>query len=224
VTGLKREARIAAGPEVRAICFGGRPEILRRELNATLDGEVRGIISFGICGALSPALCPGTCIIASEIIGEGVRFATDKSWSGRLRRQLPDAVTGAIAGTASILQSAQAKSELFARTGALAADMESQVAAEFAVQKGLPFACLRAVADSAASNLPPAALAAVTGRGTIDYLAVAASVAKRPGQLGALIRTAGETRQAFAALFRCLDLLGGSLPGPDFGEPALDMG
>jgi adenosylhomocysteine nucleosidase len=224
VTGLKREARIAAGPDVRAICCGGRPEILRRELNAALNGKVRGIISFGICGALSPALRPGTCIIASEIIGEGARFATDKAWSGRLRRHLPEAATGAIAGTASILQTAQAKSELFARTGAFAADMESQTAAEFARQSDLPFVSLRAVADSAVSNLPAAALAAVTERGNIDYLAVIASLVRRPGQMGALIRTASETRAAFAALFRCLDLLGGSLPGPDFGEPALDMG
>ncbi len=184
---------------------------------------MRGIISFGICGALSPDLHPGACIVASEIIAEGATIATDPGWSGGLRRRLPDAVTGAIAGTPFVLQNASEKSRLYARTGALAADMESHIAAEIAQRRGVPFACLRAVADSAATELPAAALVAVTEHGTVDYRAVLFSLLKRPDQIGALLRVGRETRVAFASLFRCLDMLGGRLAGPDFGEPALDM-
>ena len=223
VTGLQREARIAAGPHVRAISCGGQPDILREKLDATLDDRVRGIVSFGICAGLSPGLHPGSCIIASEVIADGVRIPTDGRWSAQLRRQLPEAFAGAIASTAVMLRTAGEKSALFARTGALAADMESHVAAEIARQKQLPFVCLRAVADTASSDLPHAALTAVRANGTVDLAAVFASLVKRPGQIGALVRVARETRAAFASLFRCRDVLGASLAGPDFSEPALDV-
>jgi adenosylhomocysteine nucleosidase len=223
VTGLKREARIARGPAVRAISCGGRAEILRRELDAALDDQARGIISFGICGGLSPGLLPGTCIIASQIIGDRMRIPTDMDWSARLQRHLPEAVVGTIAGTASMLRTAGEKSILFASTNALAVDMESHIAAEIARQRQLPFVCLRAVADAASSGLPHAVLAAVTENGSIDFGAVLGSLVKRPGQISALVRVASETRAAFAALVRCRDALGARFAAPDFSEPALDM-
>ncbi|HEX5279425.1 MAG TPA: hypothetical protein VFW28_05060, partial [Micropepsaceae bacterium] len=62
ITGLRREARIAAGEGVREIVCGGRADMLRRELNDALDHRVRGIISFGICAGLAPDLSPGACV------------------------------------------------------------------------------------------------------------------------------------------------------------------
>jgi hopanoid-associated phosphorylase len=224
VTGLQREGRIVAGDGVRVVTCGASSERLRRKLAAALDDGVRGIISFGICGGLSPDLQPGACVVASEIVSGRTRIPADAGWSARLRRLLPQAVSGAIAGVDAMLCTAEEKSSLFTKTGALGADMESHVAAEIAADHGIPFACLRAIADPASSGLPPAATCGVINEdGTVNKTAVLRSLLANPGQVPNLVRVARETSAAFRALLRCRNLIGGGLAGPDFREPALDM-
>ena len=224
VTGLAREARIARGANVRVVTCGTSTGLLRDKLAAALNRDVHGIISFGICGGLSPDFAPGMCVIASEIVSDGGRIPVNQEWSARLQRLLPHAVSGAIAGVDAVLGTTREKSALFAKTGALAADMESHVAAEIASDQGIPFACLRAIADPAWSDLPPAASCGVINEdGTVNKGAVLRSLLEKPGQVPALIRVARESSAAFNALFRCRNLIGSSLAGPDFREPALDM-
>lgn len=223
ITGLRREARIAAGEGIREIVCGGRADLLRRELNAALDYRVRGIISFGICAGLTPDLSPGTCIIASEIVTPDGLFRADGAWALRMQKHLPNAIRARVAGVHSVLRTAAEKSALFARTGAVVADMESGIGAETAQRYNLPFTSLRCVADHALSDLPDAAAVALRENGTVDVAAVLGSLIRQPGQIPALIRLARESRTAFAALFRCRRLLGSSLAGPDFRQPALDM-
>jgi len=224
VTGLEREGRIVAGDDVRVVTCGASSEVLRRKLAGALDGSVSGIISFGICGGLSPDLTPGACIIASEIVSGRTTIPVDAGWRARLQRLLPHAVSGAVAGIDGLLRTAEEKSALFAKTGALAADMESHVVAEIASDRGIPFACLRAIADPASSGLPPAASCGVINEnGTVNKSAVLRSLLAKPGQAPDLVRVARESRAAFNALFRCRDLIGSRLAGPDFREPALDM-
>ena len=224
VTGLEREGRVVAGDDVRVVICGASGEVLRRKLAAALDDSVRGIISFGICGGLSPDLSPGYCIIASGIVRDRTRIPVDADWSARLQRLLPHAVSGPVAGIDALLRTAEEKSSLFAKTGALGADMESHIAAEIAADHGTPFACLRAIADPASSDLPPAASSAVINEnGTVNKGAVLRSLLAKPGQVPGLVRVARETNAAFNALFRCRDLIGSNLAGPDFRELALDM-
>ena len=56
VTGLAREARLVAGPEVRPVVGGGDAQALEERLTAELANGARRILSIGICGALCPAL------------------------------------------------------------------------------------------------------------------------------------------------------------------------
>jgi hopanoid-associated phosphorylase len=189
-----------------------------------LDDGVRGIISVGICGGLSPDLQPGACVVASEIVSGRTRIPADAGWSARLRRLLPNAISGPIAGVDAMLCTSDEKSALFAKTGALGADMESHVAAEIAADHRIPFACLRAIADPASSALPPAATCGVINEdGTVNKTAVLRSLLANPGQVPNLVRVARETSAAFRALLRCRNLIGSGLAGPDFREPALDM-
>lgn len=223
ITGLRREARLAAGDNVRTIACGARPDVLRRELNGALDSHVRGIISFGICAGLAPDLRAGVCIIASEIVTPNGRYLTDGAWTLRMRGLLSGAAVGAVAGADSVLRTPMEKSALFARTGALAADMESQVGVETAQRHNLPFACLRCVADGSHSDMPDAAIVALRENGTVDLAAVTRSLIQWPVQIPALIRLARETNAAFAGLLRCRRVLGSGLAGPDFRQPTLDM-
>ncbi len=110
------------------------------------------------------------------------------------------------------LESLGEKHALYAKTGAVAADMESHIAARLAIEHGLPFVALRVVADPAARAVPPAALAGMRKDGRVDVGAVLVSLARQPGQLPAMIGLAADTRRAMSQLFRCHRLL-----GPGFG-------
>ena len=223
VTGLKREARIVAGPGVKAISCGGRQPGLERKLKAAIGDGAQGIISVGICGGLSPGLAPGTCVIASEIVTKIERIRPDSAWTARLRARLPHAIAGPIASGDGLILGKAGKADLFAQTGAYAVDMESHVAARLARLHSVPFAALRTIADPATSDLPAVAALAVTEDGGLDLLAVLKAVAVQPNQIPALIRTARNANSAFRALLRCRNMLGFGLAGPDVSELALDM-
>ncbi len=66
-TGLKREARILAGPGLHIVAGGGDGARLARELEAAAAGAA-GIISMGLCGALAPGLRPGDWVVGTEVI------------------------------------------------------------------------------------------------------------------------------------------------------------
>jgi hopanoid-associated phosphorylase len=224
VTGLAREARLVAGPDVRPVVGGGDAQALEERLTAELANGARRILSIGICGALCPALRVGDTIIASEIVHGGESYATHGPWSRDLASRLPHAVLAALAGCDEMAADRETKKELRARTRASAVDMESHIAARVAQERGVPFAALRVVSDAAHRTLPTAARVAMRPTGGIDFGAVLRAVWHAPRQLPELIRTAWEAEVAFAALFRCRHALDGGFAGADFGKLALDVG
>ena len=132
-----------------------------------------------------------------------------------LAARLPGAHQGALTGSDTILENAASKAALYDATGALAVDMESQVAARFARARNLPLAGLRVISDDASHVLPPAALVAMKPDGGIALGRVLGSLFKKPTQIPALIRTARASNKAFAELLRCLDLCGVGIAGLD---------
>ncbi len=215
VCGLRREASILTSLATSVIAGGGQSEILRERLESI--GQSAGVISVGICGALSASLKVGDCVVANEVVAGADRFRVDEGWCRRIVVRLPEAVVGAIGGSDSVLIDGRDKRALREATGAIAADMESHVAASFAAERGIPFAAVRVVSDRADAALPQAVLTAMKPDGGITLGAVLRSLAANPGQLPALVRTAWESEIAFRALFRCLGRLGPGLLGPDLG-------
>jgi adenosylhomocysteine nucleosidase len=214
VCGLKREAQIAGGDGVIAVAGGGDAAGLAAKLDA-LHGDIKGVISIGIAGALSPLLKVGDVVIADRIFGDTEKWNCDSNWRVALRARLPLAHHGALAGSNAILDSADTKTALFDASGALAVDMESHVAARFALVRQLPLAGLRIISDDASHALPPAALVAMKPDGGIALGRVLGSLLRRPWQVPGLIRTARGSNKAFAELLRCRDLCGVGLAGPD---------
>jgi hopanoid-associated phosphorylase len=212
VTGLKREAEIAGGPGVVSVAGGGDAVALAERLEA-LHGDITGVISIGLAGALSPLLKVGEVVIADRILFGNEFWRCDNLWRVALAARLPDAHQGPLTGSMTIMQDAEAKSALYDSSGALAVDMESQAAARFAATRGLKLAALRVISDDASHALPPAALVAMTPDGGIALGKVLWSVAKNPLQIPALIRTGLASNKAFAALLRCRNLCGPGLCG-----------
>lgn len=158
------------------------------------------LLSFGVCGALAPALRAGDLLIASEVIADGRVYPIDAHWTAQLAAALPAARLASITAGDSMIGSIAEKRALHAATGAAAVDMESHSVAEAAARHGLPFAVVRAVSDTAGHTLPPAALAGLKPDGSPDIGAVLRALARDPSQLPALIRTARDAGAAFRAL------------------------
>ena len=67
VTGLKSEARLLRGTDLMCVSTGGRAHIARAKIDRLIGRGVRGLISFGIAGALSPELRTGDLVIADTV-------------------------------------------------------------------------------------------------------------------------------------------------------------
>lgn len=219
-TGLLRERGILAAPGVEVVAGGGDMARLEAELDRLAPGA-DGLISIGIAGALAPGLRPGDWVVANAVTDGAARLETDAAWAGRLSIALAGATAGLVLGTAAMVAEATAKAALHQKTGALAVDMESHIAARVARRHGLPFAVARVVSDAADRTLPPAARVGMRPDGGMDLAAVLRALLAAPLQLPALIRTGWEAERAFRALLRGHRRLGRSLaaPVPDLDPP-----
>ena len=209
ITGLAFEARVAGC--VTVVSDGDRTPAL---LQQAISSGVRGVLSFGVCGGLSPHLAPGQWVVASAVLLGRESHFPHQQWSQRLSATLPRSTQGPILAVEHVT-SAQNKPELYARTGAIAVDMESHFAARIAAAHNLPFASCRVVIDPAHRKLPPAALLSVRHGGSVDLSAVVQSVIRTPSQLPNLLRLAIDASVALSALRRGRALLGPTLLVPE---------
>lgn len=190
VVGMGAEARVARRLGFPIAALGGA--------EALLAGGADGLISFGIAGGLAPGLKPGTLVVATEVIAEdGRRYSAMD-----LTTSVMGAIRAPIAGVTAIAAGAKAKQVLYDRTGAVAVDMESAEVARLCAEANVPLAAIRAIADPAERDLPPAALVGLGPDGRVDLRAVLASVLRSPGQILALLTVALDTQCALAALQR----------------------
>ena len=217
VCGLRREAAIAAGPDVVALAGGGDRHALEGRL-ASLDPEtIAAVISFGLAGALDPGLRVGAPVCPDLIVTQrSERLPVDgrlrRAWRAKLGSDDLSSKDSVIAGVDAPVLLAQAKARLAAETGAEAVDIESHIAAAYAARIGVAFGVLRVISDDAGRTLPPAAAIAMRPDGSIDLAGVALSLVREPGQIPALIATARDAAVAFRQLRRVRGLL-----GPRFG-------
>lgn len=217
VTGLLAEARAAHLSLDRTIAGGGDSYRLETELTRALSNGAAAVLSFGLAAGLEAGRRPGTLVIPDEIIGGLDRCATDARWSQRMRAILGDAHSAPIAGVDAPLMRPADKAQLHKATGAIAADMESHLAARLAREGGRPFAALRVISDPAERSLPAAAAIGMKSDGSVNALAVVLSLLRDPRQLPELARVASEARTAMQVLTRCRRAL-----GPDLGWTQID--
>jgi len=199
LSGMDFEARIAAGAGVETM-FGHRDVMLARALDIRLMQGCAGLISFGVAGGLDPTLPPGTVIVGTAVRSGANSFSTAPYWTAALRRALPNAVCGLLAGADAAVTTVDDKRALHDAHGALAVDMESHIAARVAHTHGIPFAALRVVIDPADRAVPPLAVAGMGDDGSTDVRAIVLGLLKAPNQLPGLIRLGRDAATAKAAL------------------------
>ena len=211
VTGLEREARIAAGDGIVTICSAGNPALLRTRLATLQPQSFAGVISFGIAGGLSPSLRTGDVVVASGVVSDSGKHAVHETWAEALASRITQHMPierGLIAGVEAVILHAAAKSDAHARTRAIAVDMESHIAAAYASENALPFAAIRVVSDPASRGLPRIATDALKPDGSVDMVKVLTAICRDPAQIPALIAAGRDSRRAFSVLRRVRGLPG----------------
>jgi len=281
VTGLKSEAQLLRGLDVMCISTGGRAHVARAKIDRLVSRGMRGLISFGIAGALSPDLKSGDLVIADKVMSEtsetwpahqpwidallwsaahpgndrrqddvphhaaarrseghssvaptwsseredalipphfpSVTPALGRGPSERQARAAPwipaqgrdDVMVGVILGLDQVLSSPQDKAGAFARTGALAIDMESHHVAKAAAERGLPFITVRAISDQAHESLPAVFASFVDMEGRTKMSAVLAALILGRVSIGELLQAGRASQRAHQALLRCRGAVAG---------------
>jgi adenosylhomocysteine nucleosidase len=215
VCGLKREAAILAGPGRTTLC--GDASTLRLRLAEAASLRPSLVVSWGLCGALDPRFRPGDLILGAEVVSGGGAVRADEAVTSSMAQRLGGAgarvVVERLAASDAPILTAAAKAELRRATGAVAVDMESLIAGQYALKQRIPFAILRAVADPAERDLPPFVLKAVDSDGGVDTVAIIGALIRSPSQFAGLRALAADSRAAFRALKRCRSLLPGLFLG-----------
>ena len=227
VTGIAREARIAAGPGIVAICCGANPDRLRAGLAAIDASALRAVVSFGLAGGLDPVLRRGNVVVATQITAGGHTWQTDpvltRTLADALSRHRNAPILAGVAGADAPVMDAAAKAALHRATGAAAVDMESPVAAEFASAHRLPVGVVRVICDPASRALPALAQHALDAHGHMDLPAMLRGLARDPWQIAALVQSARDFATALASLRGCRRLLGVRLGLADLDQLVLDV-
>ncbi|WP_420346795.1 hypothetical protein [Pelagibius sp.] len=211
VTGLASEARLVtetgarSSRQITVVCAGADSARAVQLAEDLVAGGATALLSFGIAGALHPALAVGDLVLAKGVRSpSGQHHSCHDDWHRTLHVRLhkgPAALhSGTIYGSTETLLTVAQKSRAHSTSACLAVDMESHAVAAVADRAGLPFLALRAIADTAGDALPALAARAVTPEGTADWQAALSGLARRPGDLPSMLRLAGRTRRALASL------------------------
>jgi hopanoid-associated phosphorylase len=200
-TGLEAEAKIARRAGLSAVVGAGD----HRRTIAVVEKAASAaecLVSFGIAGALKPGLRAGDIILSTEVVDEDRRWLSSESLRPRIAELVQEigAIEGPVLGAQMVVATKTDKRRAWRETGAIAVDLESIVVARAAAALGIPFIVLRAIADPAVRELPPAALVPLDDDGRPALGRVLASVMRRPQQLPTLLAVAREARQALQAL------------------------
>jgi hypothetical protein len=225
VCGMKSEANIINNPAGSIVLQGVNGDVgLADQIEAVVaKSGIKGIMSVGVSGGLAPSLHPGEVIVCRRATGDTSRSVyADPRWaaniavslSGASRKTAAPPFIGTIGYSRSVVAKAADKLALRADQSADAVDMETWIVASVAHKHNLPFAALRTISDPYDFDLPPAALAALSATGSIDFGSVIASVLGDPEQVPALLKLAEYDRLANQNLADALLAI-----GPDFGFP-----
>lgn len=159
-----------------------------------VPNTVAGILSFGLCGGLSPGLPVGGVVIASKLITNDTTYEPGYDWTERLCQccgvqSVPYYSTGQF----NLADTPPQRAALFQQTGAHAIDDESGPVAEFAKRRGIPFAILRVVSDAWDDTVPLAARNALNPDGTSNVNSILAYLEAHPAQDGEQLKDLAKT-------------------------------
>ncbi len=167
--------------------------------------RVSAVVSTGCVGALDPELRVGELFLANRVIEaeSGVEYPVQLELGlGSASGSAP--AVGALLTVDEVAQDADAKARL-RETGARVVDMEASAVAAEAQARALPFYCVRAVSDDAATSFEIDLNHARRADGTFSGWRVAAQAGlsrRRWSHLATIYRDARKAFETLGAFFR----------------------
>lgn len=162
------------------------------------------LMSWGCAAALDDRLKAGDLLLPEIILGAGGEvYRIDANWHRRLMEALSPIVpvhTGVLAESNAIVRTPGEKQALARRTVAAATDMESATHARVAGNLQLPFIAVRAVVDTASTEIPQAVLKALDTDGGIDGRQLCIGALRRPSDGLKILRLGRQFRAAHKTL------------------------
>ena len=167
------------------------------------------LVGAGVAGALSTDLAFGEILVARRVVdSSGDAPAPDPTLAGRAAA-MPGARAAAFFTSDRMVVAAREKTALAAQLHEEPAvvDMESAAWARAAAARGIPYAVVRAVHDTAAENLPDFLPSCFDAESGIRRARVILAALARPGSVPKLlemrrrVRECGERLAAFVAAF-----------------------
>jgi adenosylhomocysteine nucleosidase len=142
------------------------------------------LLSWGYAAALNDRLKAGCLLLPERIVSaNGAIHPVSAEWHRRLYQALKTkhlVRTDALAESDAIIKTPAEKRALAQRTQAAATDMESAAHARIAQQHRLPFLALRAIIDTAPTDIPVNVLKALDSEGRINLWKLFSSVSLTP--------------------------------------------
>lgn len=130
------------------------------------------LLSWGCAAALDDRVRPGWLILPERIIGaNGEIHRVNTAWHQHLYQVLGSTQpvrTEALVESGAIIKTSAQKRALATKTQAVATDMESAAQARLAQEHGLPFMAIRAIVDTASTDIPENVLNALDPQGNIN--------------------------------------------------------
>jgi adenosylhomocysteine nucleosidase len=150
------------------------------------------LLSWGYAAALDDRLKAGCLLLPKLIIGaNGEIHSVNTEWHRRLSQTLETqqhARTEALVESRAILRTSAEKRALSQRTKAAATDMESAAHARLAEERRLPFIAIRAIIDTASTDIPENVLEALSPHGDISVWKLFISAYLRPADWIGIVR------------------------------------
>jgi adenosylhomocysteine nucleosidase len=202
--------------DARLVCVAGVGcDNAARAAHRLVAAGVQGLLSWGCAAALSRTLASGDLCLPARIVDmDARRWSPSGPWHRRAVQALQGAGnldTGMLLTANRPVATAAEKASLAAKSGAVAADMESAAVAAVARELEVPFLAVRAIADPAAMGLPRAVIRATDARGFVRRSTLLVETLLHPSDAGALLRLAWQFRSALGTLARAADRMGPSM-------------
>ncbi len=150
------------------------------------------LLSWGYAAALDDQLNAGCLLIPERIIGaNGESHPVSTAWHQRLCQTLNfkhPVRTDALVESDTIVKTSAEKRALAERTQAAATDMESAAHARLAQEHRLPFIAIRAIIDTASTDIPENILTALDPQGNINFWKLLTTVYLMPADWIKIVR------------------------------------
>ncbi|MFO7596696.1 MAG: phosphorylase [Desulfocurvibacter africanus] len=222
-TDLKLRRANLNGLELLCVRSGPGISAARKAAELLVGHGVQALLCLGVSGGLAPGLSSADLVLAEAVALDG--FGRDGGESlasiplscAWARQAMPAILASALTHTPQrkvrlgrivslerpVLSPAH-KADLWRRSMALAADLESAGVADAAARAGLPMLVLRAVCDSSERDLSPELPRLLDEQGRVRSGRLFCSLASRPALLADLLASQREFSAALGSLRRAV--------------------